>query len=116
VLVNEDEEGHEHLVPVLQPLKVFRPDVTYLITGGAGKPFVPLRLACEEMAELVVPVMSGGFGRKLFTYACLQGAKHFIISTRNPDSMEAKDVLNELIERGGTVQLVACDTAKVRGC
>jgi hypothetical protein len=26
VLVNEDEEGREHLVPVLQLLKAFRPD------------------------------------------------------------------------------------------
>jgi hypothetical protein len=59
--------------------------------------------------------MSGGFGKKLGTYACLQGARHFIISTRNPQSVEAKEVVDELIDRGGSVQLVVCDTAKVRG-
>jgi hypothetical protein len=85
VLVNEDEEGREHLVPVLQPLKVFRPDMTYLMTGGSGKPLL-LRSGCVEITQRVVLILSGGFGRKLCTYACLQGARHFIISTRNPDS------------------------------
>jgi hypothetical protein len=38
----------------------------------------------------VVAVVSGGSGRKLFTYACLQGAKHFIIFTRDPNKPETK--------------------------
>lgn len=92
VLVNHDEEGRECPVMVERPQATFRPDIAYLVTGGAG-----------------------GFGQKLIGYAILQGARRFVITTSREDVEAVRASMRTVLELAPGVELdvVRCDTAKV---
>jgi NAD(P)-dependent dehydrogenase (short-subunit alcohol dehydrogenase family) len=90
VLVNYDEEGRDLPSIVERPSHIFRPDMTYVITGGAG-----------------------GLGAKLVWYALQKGARHFIITTRSeePEAVRAKFEM-VLREQGASLTVVRVDTGE----
>jgi len=91
VITNYDDNHQPSPVSVLKPQRIYHPDATYIITGGAG-----------------------GFGSKILRYAYNKGARHFIVTvTKGPERVQAlfKDLLRH---EGVTIQAVVCDTAKVR--
>jgi phthiocerol/phenolphthiocerol synthesis type-I polyketide synthase C len=90
VLSNYTETDHAPVpVRVQSKSRIFRPDATYLITGGAG-----------------------GFGSKIVRHAFDQGARHFVITvTRDPKRVEAlfKDIMDV---PGCTMDVIVADTAR----
>jgi FlaA1/EpsC-like NDP-sugar epimerase len=92
VLVNRLPDGSECPVLVDKPQNTFRPDISYLVTGGTG-----------------------GFGHRLISYAIASGARHFIVSTSNADAQAVKaQAFADLLAQHPdvTIDVVACDTAK----
>jgi NADPH:quinone reductase-like Zn-dependent oxidoreductase len=90
VLSNYDEDGKEIPTLVNKDAHVFRDDITYLVVGGTG-----------------------GFGSKLVHYAFIKGARHFIITTRNPKADEVAARLSYISHgTGATVRVVVADTTK----
>jgi len=75
-------------VEVRMPQRVFHPNATYLITGGAG-----------------------GFGSKMVRWAFARGARHFVITvTKRPERVAA--LFSDLIATSGcTLETVIADTA-----
>lgn len=92
VLVNRDAQGRECPVAVDQCSNTFRPDATYLVTGGAG-----------------------GFGHRLISHAVWSGARHFVVTTtkRDIEAVRAQVFSDVLVRHPNvTIDLVTCDTGK----
>jgi len=91
VLTNYDsKEGNKPApVTVRKPQKIYHPNGTYIVTGGAG-----------------------GFGSRIVRGAFRKGARHFVITvTKAPERVQKlfKDILHH---DDVTIEAVVCDTAK----
>lgn len=88
-LVLTFETGSDDLPVVRRHDLRFRPDATYLVTGGFG-----------------------GLGRKTVDWLVENGAAHVVITGRTAaDTPERAAYLEELASRGVEVRAIACDTS-----
>ena len=68
---------------------LFRPDATYLITGGLG-----------------------GLGLTMANWMVTQGARHFVLMSRSPVAKENQEMLRRLEEAAETLRVVYGDVAR----
>lgn len=88
ILIDFDEVGSTLKVQVMETVS-FRPDASYLVTGGFG-----------------------GFGQKTSRWLVDHGARHIVLAGRSgADTPERQAFVEELRQQGANVLALACDLA-----